>query len=116
MGGSTVSDHEKRAARWHAARAKERGEAPPRKSKRIAAALTKTHPLRYIFDWYLELRSAQGGGGMGVNPLSNTEILSYRTLYEIPMDVFDLDTLRRIDWVWLQYRRERDEADKPKGR
>lgn len=39
---------------------------------------------------------------MAVNPISHGEILAYRELYRLDMDAFDVDTLRRLDALWLK--------------
>lgn len=54
----------------------------------------------YILRWYDDIRAGQEAA-MGHNRLSHQEIIAYRDLYGFDMDPFDLDTLRRLDDVWL---------------
>ena len=67
-------------------------------------ALRKVKPppdLAYLLGWYNDIRAGQSSG-MSHNPLSHTEILAYRDLFDMDMDAFDVDTLRRLDALWLK--------------
>lgn len=56
--------------------------------------------LKYLLRWYDDIRTGQSAG-MSHNPISHQEIWSYRELYGMDMDAFDVDTLRRLDALWL---------------
>ncbi len=118
IGGSAASDHEKRFKAWKQKRADEAaGIDPKKKRKRRKPKDTKTkipadHPLAYLFDWFRDIRYATGNSGFGHVPIPHTEILAYRELHQLDMDTFDVDTLRRLDWLWLKCRPEKPD---PKG-
>lgn len=59
----------------------------------------------------MELR-ASNPAGMGHQAVSYSEILAFRTLYGIELDAFDLDTLRRLDALWLMLRPKQDGKDR----
>jgi len=56
--------------------------------------------LGYLIVWYDDIRGGMPTS-MGVNALSHSEIFAYRELHTMQMDSFDVDTLRRLDGVWL---------------
>ncbi len=68
-----------------------------------------SNPLWYLLDWYMEIRSATPAG-MGYQGVSYQEILAFKTLYELDLDAFDADTLRRLDTVWLKSRPKQADA------
>lgn len=55
----------------------------------------------HILFWYGELRGANPYG-FRFEPLSHTEILAYKTLYELEMDGLDVELLRRVDGIWMK--------------
>lgn len=73
----------------------------PRPSQVAAEVEQFTGRLAYLLDWYDDLRAANPVG-MTVNPIPHSEIKDYRDLYDLPMDAFDVQTLRALDGVWLK--------------
>jgi hypothetical protein len=68
-----------------------------------------------LVDWYFELRSANPAGFGHHQPLTYSEILAFKTVYELDLDAFDVDTLRRLDALWLKLRPKRDDSRAPGG-
>ena len=58
------------------------------------------HPLGHLVDWYERLRR-QNPRGLDLNPIAYSEIWAFRDLYDHEMDAFDIDTLEKLDAVWL---------------
>jgi hypothetical protein len=94
--GSDFSAHRERLERWKARQAGRAYRAPPR-GNRIGIG----HELAYLLLWYEELRAANQRDFGTPLPISFSEIQAYRELYELEMDAFDIETLRRLDVVWL---------------
>jgi hypothetical protein len=57
--------------------------------------------LRYLWDYFLEISFSRRNYGWGVTPLSYSEIYAWRKLRGIRLDAWELDTLVRIDAVFL---------------
>lgn len=83
-------------------------------AKKRKAAKVVEIPLEYLLVYYEEIRQANPTG-FSVQPIPFTEILAYVTLYRIPWDAFDIETIRRLDVVWLNCLPKHDPKDKSKG-
>ena len=62
----------------------------------------------------MELRSSNPVGMGGHQAVPYSEILAFRTVYDLDLDAFDVDTLRRLDAVWLKSRPKRENEDSSK--
>ena len=88
--GGSVDAHMRRAARGGLksfAKALEwDGEPPPE--------------IAYLLGWYNERRARTLRGFAG-EPVQFSEILAFKTLYELNVDPFDTWMLTRLDGLWL---------------
>jgi hypothetical protein len=105
-----VDDH---IARIQAFNRRQGIEPIPIKIKRKANVAA--HPLGYMLDWYILIRGG-AQSGMGHQPISYGEILAFDALMGVGLDTFDVETLRRLDAVWLRSRPKRDKEEPPKAR
>lgn len=87
----SVSAHQRRLAKrgWKGAKAP-----PPPDDVKV------DHELGYLVDWYERLRR-QTPRGMAQNPILYSEILAFTALYGLDVDALDIDTLEKLDAVWL---------------
>lgn len=69
---------------------------PPQSDKDVVT----DHPLGHLVDWYERLRR-RSSMVMGASPVPYAEILAFRDLYGHEMDAIDIDTLEKLDAVWL---------------
>jgi hypothetical protein len=112
-----MADHEKRLQRFNERQALiAKGLPVPKYGLPIPKRKPKPKkepdfPLIYLLVYYEELRQANPVG-FTVQPLSFTEILAYMTLYKVPYDAFDIETIRRLDVVWLKCLPKHDPKDK----
>jgi hypothetical protein len=95
IAGGKVSDHIIRLDRWKA----EQAGKVYRKPRNPGGAKLR-HALAYLVYWYEDLRSANPRGWR-VEPIPFSEIRAFNDLYGMDMDAFDIDTLRKLDVVWL---------------
>lgn len=112
-----MADHEKRLHRFNERQALiAKGVAVPKyglpKPKtKPRPKKTPEIPLLYLLVYYEELRQANPIG-FSVQPVSFGEILAYMTLFRIDYDAFDIETIRRLDVVWLKCLPKHDPKDK----
>jgi hypothetical protein len=60
------------------------------------------YELQYIYTWFVELGSTRQSG-MGVCPLTFTEMKSWSELLSIKLTAFEIRTLRRIDTLYVNH-------------
>lgn len=68
----------------------------------------KGHPLAYLLDWYMLLRSGVPAG-FGHQPASWQDIQALDRVFDLELDAFDTETLRRLDVIWLKCRPTKDQ-------
>lgn len=106
--GSDFSAHRERLERWKARQAGRAYVPSKNTSNRIGA----NHELAYLILWYEELRAANQRDFGTPLPISFSEIQAYRDLFHVDMDAFDIETLRRLDVVWLNSQPKQSKDDK----
>ena len=62
--------------------------------------------LRHIWEYFGELSITRRNYGWGVTPLTYSEIFAWRTLRGINLDAWELDTLMRLDSVFMDVEAE----------
>lgn len=67
--------------------------------------------LEHIWIWFLELNATRQNG-MGVNPISFTEIKSWIDVTEKSISQFELKALRAIDQAYLIHQNEKEKKPK----
>lgn len=87
----------------------------PLKVKIKRKANVAAHPLGYLVEWYILIRGG-AANGFGYQPISYGEIEAFGRLMDLGLDTFDVETLRRLDAVWLRSRPKRDKEEPPKVR
>lgn len=58
--------------------------------------------LEYIWEWFAKL-SGKRQNGMGVNPISSTEILAWQQRQRIRFDPFEESVIDRLDATFLKH-------------
>ena len=71
--------------------------------------------MQYVWKYFLDLNSKRQAG-MGVSPISYTEILSYFTLYSISYDDFEIAMIEELDRVALEHYAEQRKAEEAKNK
>jgi hypothetical protein len=72
---------------------------------------TDDHPLDYLIDWYDRVRN-RTARGLTTNPILFSEIGWFLRLYRHSYDDFDIDTLEKLDAVWLNSLPKSSQPDK----
>ena len=61
-------------------------------------------PLDFAHVWnaFIELHQCRGSGGFGPNPISFTEIASYRHVTGIDLSPWEVKVIRALDTVYIE--------------
>jgi len=61
-------------------------------------------PLDFAHVWnsFIELHNARGGSGFGPNPISYTEIASYRAVTGADLSPWEVKVIRALDTLYLE--------------
>lgn len=76
---------------------------------------TLPESMMEVWDWFLELNNTRSSG-MGVSPITFTEIKSYFDLYNIDATVTEIQLIKMIDNIALSMSRQQDEENKNKNK
>jgi len=71
--------------------------------------------MGYIWKYFLDLNSKRQAG-MGISPISYTEILSYFTLFNIHYDDYEIAMIEELDKVALEHFSEKRKAEEAKNK
>ncbi len=55
----------------------------------------------YLWQWFADLHACRTSSGFGLNPITFTEIQSWASLYRIPVSIWEVNILRKLDNTWL---------------
>ena len=58
--------------------------------------------MQYVWQYFLELDSARGSNGFGLNPISWSDILAFFTLMGFEPTDWEVQAIRRIDNLRLK--------------
>lgn len=64
------------------------------------------YELEYLYTWFVELGSTRQSG-MGLCPITFTEMQSWAELIGITLSAFEVRTLRRIDTLYVHHFRDK---------
>lgn len=102
--GSSVSDHLKALAK--------RGKRPKQDEEKPPVLMPEAEPLWAVFCALHQTRAS----GMGVGPISFSEIEAYQRLVGVKLDPWEVQAVRAIDMAYLQHEAERSKARSSEGR
>jgi hypothetical protein len=71
--------------------------------------------MGYIWKYFLDLNSKRQSG-MGISPISYTEILSYFTLYGIQYDDYEIAMIEVLDRVALEHFSAKQKAEEARNK
>jgi hypothetical protein len=60
---------------------------------------------------FLDLNNTRGSNGFGVNPINYQELYSYCKLYNLELDEWEIELIKRLDSVVLELHNKRQEAE-----
>ena len=63
----------------------------------------------HIWDWFIELHQARGGGGMGPSPITYGDIVHWSYLTRAKPEPWEVKVLRLIDGAFMQSAAENKE-------
>jgi hypothetical protein len=92
---SSVSAHISRLAKLKWRGLKSAPPPPPHED------LVDEHPMGHLVEWYERLRRRATPTMVGHVPVTFSEMLAFRDLYGHELDAIDIDTLEKLDTVWL---------------
>jgi hypothetical protein len=70
--------------------------------------------LAYLLEWYYLLRSGVQAGFGGYQNFSWVDLDAFARRFDLEVDTFDAETLRRLDVIWLKSRpRKGDDDERP---
>jgi len=62
--------------------------------------------LYYVFDWFMDLRSARKSNGFALMSIEFSEIHAYFSMRNIQIEKWELDLIRALDSISLEALRE----------
>jgi hypothetical protein len=69
----------------------------------------------HLWKMFLDLNAARSSNGFGSNPLAYQEIYAYCQLYDIQLDEWELDVLRKFDNVVMEISAKQAEKERQKN-
>ena len=72
--------------------------------------------LQHIWEWFWELRRTAGSGFATPNPITFTEIYNWAKLKGIMIYPFEVEIIKRLDDVFIEYSSERTKKRKKQNK
>jgi len=86
-----------------------------KKPKELVEQVELPESLSECWDWFLSLSKSRPSG-LGVSPITYTEMLSYFSLIGIEPDKYEVDIIKMFDSIAVSSAREQEEKNKTKSK